>query len=278
MSSGRGNTYPVIVLALFIALEFAGGALLSRSSTLQDIWFNRMSHRVMGALWGGTETIRNHFNLQKQNDQLREENFRLSEELRALKEAGEMLTEEAELVKGSGSRFTYIPATVVKLSKNSSHNYIILNKGRADGIKPNSGIISSLGVVGVVSAVDEHFSYGLTLMNSKISVSARVGRTGIVAPLVRDGVHTDRAYLSDLPLHYEIPEKDTVRTSGFSSIFPPDIPIGVTGLSNMMNGSTNRTEVFLFQNFSALRYVTVVNNPVRDEITSLEKKDEEGHR
>ena len=251
---------------------------MSRSSTLQDIWFNRMYHRVMGALWGGTETIRNHFNLQKQNDQLREENFRLSEELRALKDAGEMLTEEAELVKGSGSRFTYIPATVVKLSKNSSHNYIILNKGRADGIKPNSGIISSLGVVGVVSAVDEHFSYGLTLMNSKISVSARVGRTGIVAPLVWDGVHTDRAYLSDLPLHYEIPEKDTVRTSGFSSIFPPDIPIGVTGLSNMMNGSTNRTEVFLFQNFSALRYVTVVNNPVRDEITSLEKKDEEGHR
>lgn len=278
MSPGRGNTYPVIVLAIFIALEFAGGSLLSRSSTLQDIWFNRMSHRVMGALWGGTETIRNHFNLQKQNDQLREENFRLSEELRALKDAGEMLTEEAELVKGSGSRFTYIPATVVKLSKNSSHNYIILNKGRADGVKPNSGIISSLGVVGVVSAVDEHFSYGLTLMNSKISVSARVGRTGIVAPLVWDGVHTDRAYLSDLPLHYEIPEKDTVRTSGFSSIFPPDIPIGVTGLSNMMNGSTNRTEVFLFQNFSALRYVTVVNNPVRDEITSLEKKDEEGHR
>ena len=278
MSPGRGNTYPVIVLAIFIALEFAGGSLLSRSSTLQDIWFNRMSHRVMGALWGGTETIRNHFNLQKQNDQLREENFRLSEELRALKDAGEMLTEEAELVKGSGSRFTYIPATVVKLSKNSSHNYIILNKGRADGIKPNSGIISSLGVVGVVSAVDEHFSYGLTLMNSKISVSARVGRTGIVAPLVWDGVHTDRAYLSDLPLHYEIPEKDTVRTSGFSSIFPPDIPIGVTGLSNMMNGSTNRTEVFLFQNFSALRYVTVVNNPVRDEITSLEKKDEEGRR
>ena len=278
MSPGRGNTYPVIVLAIFIALEFAGGSLLSRSSTLQDIWFNRMSHRVMGALWGGTETIRNHFNLQKQNDQLREENFRLSEELRALKDAGEMLTEEAELVKGSGSRFTYIPATVVKLSKNSSHNYIILNKGRADGIKPNSGIISSLGVVGVVSAVDEHFSYGLTLMNSKISVSARVGRTGIVAPLVWDGVHTDRAYLSDLPLHYEIPEKDTVRTSGFSSIFPPDIPIGVTGLSNMMNGSTNRTEVFLFQNFSALRYVTVVNNPVRDEITSLEKKDKEGHR
>ena len=278
MSSGRGNTYPVIVLALFIMMECAGGALLSRSSTLHDIWFNRMSHRVMGALWGGTETIRNHFNLQKQNDQLREENFRLSEELRALKDAGEMLTEEAELVKGSGSRFPYIPATVVKLRKKSSKNNIILNKGRADGIKPNSGIISSLGVVGVVSAVDEHFSYGLTLMNSKISVSARVGRTGIVAPLVWDGVHTDRAYLSDLPLHYEIPEKDTVRTSGFSSIFPPDIPIGVTGLSNMMNGSTNRTEVFLFQNFSALRYVTVVNNPVRDEITSLEKKDEEGHR
>lgn len=274
MGGARSNTYTLIILAVFVGLEIAGISLLKSSSTLQDIWFNRMSHRVMGTLWGWTESVSNHFSLQKQNDQLREENFRLSEELRALKDMEELHTEYSELVRGQGNRFTYIPATVVKLSRNSAHNYIILNKGAADGVKTGSGIISSKGVVGVISAVDEHFSYGLTLMNNKISVSARIGRTGIVAPLVWDGLHSDRALLSDLPLHYEIPQSDTVRTSGFSSIFPADIPIGVTGGSTMFNGSVNRTEVFLFQNFSALRYVTVVNNPARDEITRLEANDE----
>lgn len=273
MARGRANIYPLIVTVVFIALEIMGGALLKRSSTLQDIWFNKLSHRVIAVLWGGTESVRNHFSLQKQNDQLSEENFRLSQELRALKEIIDSQTESSNMVSDKGNRFTYIPATVVKISRNSNHNYIILNKGSVDGIKPHSGIISSQGVVGVISAVDEHFSYGLTLMNNKLSVSARLGRTGIVAPLIWDGVHKDRAYLADLPLHYEIPAQDTVRTSGFSSIFPPDIPIGVTGSIQMINGSTNRAEVFLFQNFSALRYVTVVYNPARDEITRLETLD-----
>ena len=43
----------------------------------------------------------------------------------------------------------------------------------------------------------------------------------------------------------------------------------------MVNGSTNRTEVHLFQSFSALHYVTIVDNPERDEIEALEAADEE---
>ena len=243
---------------------------MSRSSTLQDIWFNRMSHRVMGALWGGTETIRNHFNLQKQNDQLREENFRLSEELRALKDAGEMLTEEAELVKGSGSRFTYIPATVVKLSKNSSHNYIILNKGSEDGVTPQCGIITGEGVVGVVSAVGKHYSYGLTLMNPNLSISSRVGDSGVTAPLVWDGLSSNGAKLSDIAPHLSIEPGDTVRTSGFSTIFPAGIPIGTTGKTSHVDGSTIQVDVTMFQDFSNIHYVTIVRNLDRSEIEELE--------
>ena len=269
------SIYAFLLAAVFIGLELFSLKLLKDSSTLQDIWINRASHRVLGALWSGGETVRNHFSLEKQNDALREENFRLSEELRTYRLAEEQARESGEIIQLPESRFNYIPATVVKVSRNTSHNYIILNKGSEDGVKPHSGIITSNGVVGIISAVDKHYCYGLTMMNAKVSVSARVGESGIVAPLVWDGRHSNKAYLSDLPLHYTIAQEDTVVTSGFSSIFPPDIPVGVTGLTNMVDGSTNRTEVTLFQDFSALRYVTIVDNPERDEPAGLENTDEE---
>ena len=123
--------------------------------------------------------------------------------------------------------------------------------------------------------MDRHYAYGLTLMNPEMSVGARLGRLDVVAPLSWDGRGTGRAILRDLPPHYEITPGDTVRTSGYSTIFPPGLPIGVTGDARLVDGSTLQVEVFLFQDFAALRYVTVVENLERTEILSLEEKTED---
>ena len=256
--------------AIFILLEVAALSLLKNSATLQDIWINRTCHFVMGRLWSSGESLRNHFSLEKQNEALYLENHRLSEELRIYKSDQESRRENAATVSFHG-RFSYIPATVVKISRNSAHNYIILNKGREDGVQPYSGIITSKGIVGIISAVGNTYSYGLTLMNSNISVSARVGRAGMVGPVVWNGKNSDRAILKNLPLHSEINAGDTLFTSGYSTIFPADIPIGVAGKTSIEDGSTLETEVALFQDFSVLRYVTIVQNPERSEIEMLEK-------
>ena len=61
-------------------------------------------------------------------------------------------------------------------------------------------------------------------------------------------------------------EGDTVYTSGFSTIFPPDIPIGrITG-SRIVNGATFEIKVSLFQDFSSVRHVCLVRNRDLDEI------------
>lgn len=269
------NANPYIGLisaAIFIALEIAALGMLKRSSTLQNIWINRISHRVMAVCWGSGETIRNHFSLEKQNAALELENHELREQIRAYQKVYDRLTETSESADIQTRGFRFTPATVTKVSRNSAHNYIIINKGSVDGIKPHCGIITPRGVVGIISAVDKHYSYGLTLMNPNISVSSRIGRTGLVSPLVWDGRHSNKAVIKDVPLHYSVEPGDTVYTSGFSSIFPPDIPIGITGGSRLVDGVTNRTDVNLFEDFSALRYVTIVENPARTEIDELEKQ------
>ena len=128
-------------------------------------------------------------------------------------------------------------------------------------------------MVGIVDAVDRHYSYGLTLMNNNVSVSSRVGDTGIVGPLIWDGRKSNGAILKDIPLHYTVQPGDTVYTSGFSIIFPPDIPIGIAGQSKIADGSSQQVAVTMFQDFSALRYVTIVENPDRSEIYELESKE-----
>lgn len=265
----------VLNAAIFILLEIAAVSLLSKSAPLQNIWINRASHHVMGSLWGSGETLRNHFSLEKQNQMLAEENVRLTNELRAYKSQYADSLESVASLGRAAEGFNYTPATIIKVSRNTAHNYIILNKGSEDGIHPHSGIITPQGVVGIVDAVGKHHAYGLTLMNSNISVSSRVGDTGIVGPLVWDGRESNSAFLKDIPLHYTVNPGDTIYTSGFSIIFPPDIPIGVAGTSKIADGSTQQVNVTLFQDFSSLRYVTVAENLERAEILALEEEKEE---
>lgn len=260
--------------AIFIILEVAAIGLMSRTSTLQNIWLNRLTHRVMTVTWGSGEKIRSYFTLKEENEELANENFRLSRQLDYFRD---LYPEEvAKAVNGSDKDpFVYIPAKIVKISRNTQHNYIIIDKGSDDGIVPRSGIITNDGVIGIVDAVDRHYSYGLTLMNSKISVSARVGSEGIVAPLVWDGISIDGALLKNIPIQYIASPGDTVRTSGFSDVFPGDIPIGEIVESYSVNGATGEASVRLFQNFSSLRFVTVACNPKKAEIEALEEKEKE---
>ena len=85
-----------------------------------------------------------------------------------------------------------------------------------------------------------------------------------------DGINRNGALMKEIPLHVKVAAGDTIFTSGFSTIFPPDIPLGITGDSRVVNGSTNEIKVSLFEDFAALRYVTVVENLAREEIKQLE--------
>ena len=258
---------------VFIILEIAAIELISHTSAVRNVWINRTSHRVTVYTGGLAETVRNYFLLADRNEELARENFELSRQLDRYRNL--YPEENANAVQaGEDDDFSYIPARIVKISRNSQHNYIILDKGSEDGVKPNSGIVTRNGVVGIVDAVDRHYSYGLSLMNTKVSVSARVGGKGVVAPLVWDGVGTDGGLLRNIPVQAEINPGDTVRTSGISDIFPGDIPLGVVEGTENVDGVAKEAGIRLFQDFSTVRYVTVVCNPRKEEIENLEMKEE----
>lgn len=263
----------VISAAIFIVLEIAALAMLSSSSTKQNIWLNRAAGSVNAFLWGGGEKLRQHFTLREQNEDLVRKNAELQAELQAYKLAELDAKEQAASDRlASDSRFKYTSATIIKLSRNTAHNYIIINKGWEDGIKEQSGIISDKGIVGIITAVGRNQAYGITLMNSKIRISTKVGKDGIDAPLMWDGLSSNGAVVDDIPPHYDVAAGDTVCTSGYSSLFPAGIALGTTGDSRLVDGSKKQIKVSLFQDFKTLHYVTVVENIEREEIMALEEQ------
>lgn len=263
--------YHLINAAIFIVLEVAALNMLRNNSPLQDTWFAKGGHAVMGTVWGWNQDVKEYFSLRERNDALAQENFELASRLAALEEyAANNIQASLQPFDGTSKRYRYIPATIEKISNNTQHNYIIIGKGSDHGVTKGSGIITRKGAIGVIDAVSEKFSYARSFKNHDMSISARLGRTGAVGPLVWDGIHGNKGILKEIPHHMSFSPGDTVYTSGYSSIFPPDIPLGVTGESRIVNGSTYEIDVTLLEDFSALRYVTIVENLNKEEIKSLE--------
>ncbi len=265
--AGKLKIFTLILnAAIFIALEIAALSMLRSNGMLQDTWIMKGSHAFYATVWGATEEIRYYFSLRRENERLAEENFRMAGIIREYESAGRDSSATAE---DSTGKYVYTLADIVKVSNNSQHNYIIVNKGSEDGVTLQSGIITGQGVIGIIDAVSRHYSYGISFKNTGMTVSARIGKDGPVGSLVWDGIHSDGALLNEIPHHIPFEPGDTVYTSGFSSIFPPDIPLGTAGESRIVNGATYEIQIKLFEDFKALRHVTIVRNTGKEEIDSL---------
>ena len=163
----------------------------------------------------------------------------------------------AKMVEG----FKMIPAKVVNNSINKRDNLITINKGEADGVRKNMGVISGTGVVGVVFITGEHYSVVIPALSSHSSISCKIDKKGYFGYLKWEGGPCNMAYVDDVPRHAHFKLYDRVVTSGFSSIFPPGIPVGkILHVLNSSDGISYRLQVQLYTDFSRLRDVCVVDN------------------
>ena len=257
--------------AIFIALEVAALAMLNNNGALQRMWFSQAAHGFMGTIWGSTQRVKDYFSLRSTNDSLALENHALRVRLAELEKFAEESKANTSMTGlKKSSNFQFLPAHVMKISNNTQHNYMIINKGYADGVSEGDGVITGKGAVGIIDAVSENYSYARSFRNHGMSISARLGKLGSVGPLNWNGKGRNEAILSEIPHHMEFAPGDTVYTSGFSSIFPADIPLGVTSEATIVNGATYDIKVRLFEDFASLKYVTIVGNMDREEINNLE--------
>lgn len=247
--------------AAFILLEVAALALVGASSDIQRSWMGGMVHEMTVFVWGGVENIGRYFHLKTENDLLAEQNLFLMQRPLGHEAAQTLSSEE----------WTFLSAEIVKHQFKGDHSYYLLDRGSDDGVRANSGVLTPRGVVGVVEAVTPHYSYVRSFFSVGMTVSVREDSTGVTGPMVWDGKGRSGARIRSIPHHIVIPPGREIRTSSYSGLFPPDIPLGVTGESHFSKDGTQTIEVALYEDPTRLRYVMIADRAWREEVEQLER-------
>lgn len=254
--------------ATFILLEICAILLIVNNGAVQKMKVVCATRDIQAFFWSKIESARDYTGYKSANQRLIEENLQLK---RQLEEYRSFLEDNNLQLSGAEPQFGYLTAKVIKNTVGKQHNYLVINKGERDGVKSGMGVITDKGAIGIIGAVGRRYSYVISFLNEGQSVSAKLARSNTFGVMEWTGKDQKSAVLHEIPAHVEVAPGDTVVTSGYSTIFPPDIPLGTIVSSNTLKGISQEVSLDLFEEFRSLKNVYVVDNKRVDEIQSLGK-------
>ena len=255
---------------VFILLEAISFTLLFRYNNYQNsVWFSS-ANVVTGKVYEWSSQLEKFFSLATVNQHLTQRNLALEQKVVELSEKLTAVTKDSSYVKADVtqqlSQFKQIPAKVVSNSLKDVNNLMTIDKGSADGVRKDMGVVSGTGVVGIVYLVSTHYAVVIPLLNTKSNVSCKIENRDYFGFLNWQGGSTDQAFLDDIPRHARFKLHENIVTSGYSSVFPPGILVGkILHVYNSPDGVSYRLCVQLATDFSTLRDVSVIDNTLMKE-------------
>lgn len=254
---------------VFIILEVVSLVLLFHYNSYQgSVWFSS-ANAVAGKVYSWNSAVGQYFSLTDVNRQLTERNLYLEREVEALREQalkeGKDTTYIERLQQNVMKDFEMIPAKVVSSSLDKANNFITINRGSADGVRKDMGVVCGTGVVGIVYLTSDHYSVVIPVLSEQSNISCTIRGRGYFGYLHWYGGSPETAYVDDIPRHAHFKLGDLVVTSGYSSVFPPGIIVGrIKHVYNSENGLSYRLNVTLSTDFARLRDVCVINDREMD--------------
>ena len=230
--------------------------------------FFNSSAVITGCIHSLFSNIGNYFNLKKENNILLEENNRL-------KTLEFKLFESDSSVAVHENNYKLTPAIVIKNTYTLPKNYLTLNKGQEDHVKEDLGVITSKGVVGIIDKISSKYARVISMLNTKSKINAKLKKSNHFGTLEWDGKSPNTVQLYDIQDLVKLNKGDSVVTSGYSSIFPENIPIG-----SIKSYEFNETkdlyiiQVKLFNDMTNLRHVHIIENLDKEELQTLNSQNE----
>lgn len=262
---------------LFILLEVISFVLLFRFNHYQHSVYFSSANAVAGKVYEVSGGITSYFHLKSVNEDLLDRIMELEQQNHNLEDAlGRHLSDSTELnsIRNlPNTDYQVFKARVINNSLNLVDNYITLNRGSKDGIRPEMGVVDGNGVVGIIYDTSSHYSRVISVLNSKSSISCKIVGSEYFGYLKWEYGDSRYAYLKDLPRHAEFNLGDTVVTSGYSTVFPEGIMIGtVDDMADSNDGLSYLLKVKLATDFGKVSEVRVIARTGQHEQKELEQK------
>ena len=255
---------------VFLILEVVSMVLLFQYNSYQgSAWFSS-ANAVTGKLYEWDANVETFFSLTKVNQELTQRNAYLEQEVQKLSDSLVSVTKDSSIYHRDQfallRNYRLIPAKVVANSIDKPGNLMTIDRGSADGIRKDMGVISGTGVVGIVYLVAEHYAIVIPVLNTKSNISCMIQNRGYFGYLRWKGGVSDLAYLEEVPRHAHFKLGDYVVTSGYSAVFPPGVRVGrILHVFNSADGLSYRVQLRLSTDFARLRDVCVIDDAAMKE-------------
>lgn len=253
---------------LFLVLFGVSVALVIRSHDYHKSQFFSSANFIFGSVHKLFSGIGNYFDLKEQNAILLKENNRL-------KELELNLLPLDNLVTKNDTKYKLTTARVIKNSYKFEQNYITIDKGKSHNIKEEFGVITTKGIVGIIDKTSNNYARVVSLLNTKSKINAKLKKSNHFGTLEWNGIDPKIVQLYDIQDLVNFSIGDTIVTSGYSLIFPENIPIGKVA-SYRLNDTKDLyiIDVKIFNDMSNLKHVHVIENLDFNELESLNSEDE----
>jgi len=227
-----GYQLPLAVLfALAVALVLIGKAqssLFDRARARVTDWMApelAWAHRPFDAAsqwWAG---LSEGYGVYQENVRLKEENARLKQwQTVAVTLDARVKRYQLLLHAVPDAALSSVMAHVIGRAKRPFIETMILDAGKANGVKPGQAVIDTRGMIGRIFLAGDHTSWVILLsdLNSRIPVAIEPGH----AQAILTGDNAKAPALETLAQGAVVHPGDQVVSSGDGGILPPGLPIG----------------------------------------------------
>ncbi|RLT47323.1 MAG: rod shape-determining protein MreC [Chloroflexi bacterium] len=193
--------------------------------------------------------------------ELQERVSSLQGEVTRLRESESQRLLLAQLLKlaRSNPEYSYLAAQVIGRDVSPYLQYVLVDRGRADGLLPDMPVLAADGLVGIVTEATASAAKVLLITDPTLVVNVRVQRSRVEGQLRGSGPGLLR--LDFLPMEAQLEAGDQLVTSGIGGKFPPNLQAGtITSVRRRDYDVFQEADVQSAINFSNLELVLIITN------------------
>ncbi|MCT4580090.1 MAG: rod shape-determining protein MreC [Flavobacteriales bacterium] len=249
--------------------------IFSKNNPYQHSQFANSSNRFIGEIYNASNTIEQYFSLKKEIELLRVQNRVLQEKIKG---SGNVIGNYFSLKEDTVylQQYRFQSASVIRSTKDKRYNFLTINKGKANGLTKNMGVIGTKGILGYTVACSEHYSTVLPIIHPKFELAVRHQSSQSFGLLTWESTDNwQTATLNDISDFIPVQAGDTIITTGGDGFFPKGELIGTVQKTEEIPGKgTQLITVQLTEGFNDVYSVFIVDDINRIELKQLINSEE----
>ncbi|MBJ2173353.1 rod shape-determining protein MreC [Aureibaculum sp. A20] len=256
---------------LFLLLEIIAFTFTMQSHSYHNSKFVNSANAITGGVYKKVNAFKEYTSLKEYNEQLQEENVRLKNLLSKIpRDSSSKAVSVVDSVKYF-QKYSYTSAKVIRNQYNRKFNFLMIDAGLDQGIKPDQGVVNSRGVIGITNSTSKKYTTVLSILNEASNINVKLLNSFHYGSLAWNGKDYNVLQIKDIAIQANIKVGDTIITGGKSTIFPEGIPVGTILNFNKENNTYKEVNVKLFNDMSAIGPVNIITSYDKEEIENLEQ-------